>query len=657
MNAEAESVLTDFGLNSEQMVAATTQAQNTLVLAGAGTGKTRTIVARIAHLVTTGTDPRRIVALTFTRASAQEMAGRVASLVGHRSTGLQSTTFHAWAMRLIRSHPEVFGYEGWSVIDADDQRSLMGIIRGRRKAGEFPAARELLSAFSFSRNAATPLRDAIASHLPAYVDDMEAIVAAAHSYARYKQDRKYLDYDDILAVLAATLESRPDVADWLGQNLDHLLIDEMQDTNPLQWRIIDSLMGRLSLFAVGDDAQSIYGFRGADFASIHSFSERVPDTFLVRLEENYRSTQEILDVSNWLLANSPLDYNKHLRAARGTGQRPEMREFENKFLEAAWIADDISAQHDEGLLWRDHLALVRTNYGGRALEGCLLDRKIPYRYLGGTKLLESAHIRDVLSALRVAANPRDDLAWMRLLCLLPKVGEVTATNAIVKMLDALDLGASTDEARSKGAPMLGKELLTSLNAIEAGQQDVPGSIRIAVEALRPLLENKYSKQNWEARRRDYEPLIDLAKGQPSIGEFISEYLINPVYVSKVEAEGADDAVTIATVHSAKGLEATRGYVVDVSPGRYPWANADGDHEVEEERRVLYVALTRAKDFLSVTRASSRSNHVENNALEEAYFLADLPEGLLALVVDPNAAPPQTPFVGSAPQPVNLGFDA
>lgn len=656
MNAEGESLLADFGLNSEQMVAATSQAQNTLVLAGAGTGKTRTIVARIAHLVTLGTDPRRIVALTFTRASAQEMTGRVSSLVGHRSSGLQSTTFHGWAMRLIRSHPEVFGYDGWTVIDSDDQKSLMSMIRGRRKRGEFPSAVELVSTFSYSRNAATPLRDAIESHMPQYVDDADAIVATAHSYARHKQDRKYLDYDDILAVLAGTLEARQDVADWLGHNIDHLLIDEMQDTNPLQWRIIDRLVGRISLFAVGDDAQSIYGFRGADFASIHSFGARVPDTHVVRLEENYRSTQEILDVSNWLLERSPLDYNKHLRAARGPGERPELREFDDKFSEAAWIADDISARHEEGLSWHDHLALVRTNFGGRAIEACFLDRKIPYRYLGGTKLLESAHIRDVLSAMRVAANPRDDLAWMRLLCLLPRVGEVTATNAIIKVLAALDGGATAAEARSEGAPMLGVELLACLSAVEDHQHDVPGAIRTAAEALRPLLENKYAKTNWDARRRDFEPLIALAKNQPSIGEFISEYLINPIYVSKVEAQENEDAVTIATVHSAKGLEATRAYAVDVSPGRYPWARADDDAQVEEERRVLYVALTRAKDYLALTRAAARSSYAVSDTVAEAYFLSDLPDGLVELVVDPSAPPAQLPFTGSAPQPVHLGFD-
>lgn len=650
-------MLTDFGLNSEQLLAATTEAQNTLVLAGAGTGKTRTIVARIAHLVTSGTDPRRIVALTFTRASAQEMAGRVSSLVGHRSTGLQSTTFHAWAMRLIRSHPEAFGYDGWTVIDGDDQKSLMGIVRGRRKAGDFPPASRLLSAFSYSRNAAVPLRNAIGTHLREYEDDVEAIVEAAHTYARLKKERKYLDYDDILVILADALEFRSDIADWLGYNIDHLLIDEMQDTNPLQWRIIDRLINRVSIFAVGDDAQSIYGFRGADFESIHSFDTRVPDTVVVRLEENYRSTQEILDVSNWLLARSPLEYNKHLRAARGSGVRPQMREFENKYLEAAWIADDISAQHDEGLFWRDHLALVRTNFGGRTLEGCLLDRKIPYRYLGGTKLLESAHIRDVLAALRVAANPRDDLAWMRLLCLLPRVGEVTASNAIAKILAALDSGASATEARSEGAPMLGADLLACLTALEHHQEKVASAIRTAVEALRPLLENKYAKQNWEARRRDYEPLIALAQGQPSIGEFISEYLINPVFVSKVDKQEDDDAVTIATVHSAKGLEATRAYAVDVSPGRYPWVKADDDNEAEEERRVLYVALTRAKDYLAITRSSARSNYTENDTLAEAYFLKDLPDGLVELVVDPDAPPAQLPFTGSAPQPANLGFDA
>jgi DNA helicase-2/ATP-dependent DNA helicase PcrA len=654
MTVNADDPLTSFDLNAEQFAASTTTSVNTLVLAGAGTGKTRTVVARIAHLIASGTAPTRIVALTFTRASANEMAGRVSALVGDRSQGLVATTFHAWAHRLIRVHPEVFGYDGWSVIDADDQVALMTMIRGKRKRGAFPTSRELISAYSFARNTGMPLVEALELRLPGYPECTDEIVEIAKNYSARKLQRSYLDFDDILVILATTLETRPDVAVWLGQNVDHLLIDEMQDTNPLQWRIIDRLVSHLNLFAVGDDAQSIYGFRGADFESIHSFSKRVPGATVLPLVENYRSTQEILDLSNWLLDQSPLGYNKRLRAVRGSGRKPEILKFDDKFAEAGWVAEDILSGRDAGLAWRDHLALVRTNFSGRALESALLGRNIPYRYLGGTKLLESAHVRDVLSVLRVSANVRDDLAWARMLMLLPGVGEVSATRAIESVLVAVEDGASPIEARDRARPALGEALFSALLQVDELQSQVATAIDVALEALDPILMNHYPK-DWNARRRDFEPLKHLARTQRGIAEFIAEYLINPVYVSRVEPTTTDDAVTIATVHSAKGLEAIRAYVLNVSPGTYPWSRASDNSEIEEERRVLYVALTRAKDYLAITRAAYRSNVTESAIDDGAYFLAELPGDLAVLVDQPLPGFGTTTFTGSPPQEVNLDF--
>jgi DNA helicase-2/ATP-dependent DNA helicase PcrA len=657
VNDDPASTLAHFDLNDEQRRAAVLENQNVLVLAGAGTGKTRTIVARIAHLIGMGVDPRHIAALTFTRASANELSGRVAMLVGVRSNGLVSTTFHGWAMRLIRSHPEVFGYEGWNVIDSDDQNSLMGMIRGRKTKGSFPAASEMIDAFSYSRNTGSALHESIVKRLPDYEPIVEQIVECARLYSSRKQERHLLDFDDILVILAATLEKRPDVADWVGQNVHHLLVDEMQDTNPLQWRIIDQLVGRTKLFAVGDDAQSIYGFRGADFASIHSFSSRVEGTEVVRLEQNYRSTQEILDLPNWLLATSPLKYDKHLHAVRGSGAQPEVHEFDDRFSEAAWVADDILAQHVEGRSWADHLALVRTNFRGRALESAFLQRQIPYRFLGGPKLLESAHIRDVLSLLRVIANPRDDLAWMRLLQLLPGVGDVKATRACDSLLTAIDGGEPVDVARERiMSPLLGERILTCMARIETNLEAVAQAVVDALEALEPLLAERYAKSNWRARLGDFEPLARLAGSEGSISEFLSEYIIDPVYVTSVSGGSRDDAVTISTVHSAKGLEAPRAYVIDVTPGTYPWSHAENEDDVEEERRVLYVALTRAMDYLAITRTTARSNYASFEAMpDQGYFLADLPKGLVDFV-STHTQQEMTPFAGSSPQEVDLGFD-
>jgi DNA helicase-2/ATP-dependent DNA helicase PcrA len=246
------------------------------------------------------------------------------------------------------------------------------------------------------------------------------------SYESKKRERHYLDYDDIIDVVAESVLASPKTCSWLANQYDHLLIDEMQDTNPLQWKLIDSLKSKVTLFCVGDDAQSIFGFRGSDFRNVHSFQKRVPDSVVLKLKKNYRSTQEILDTANWLLSKSPLAYGKSLVAARGTGNQPQLISFEDEWQEGAWIAQDLSLRRAAGADWNQHMILVRSAYSARTVENALLAKDIPYRFIGGTKLLESAHIRDVISVLRLIANHRDEIAWTRFLTLWPKVGDVTA---------------------------------------------------------------------------------------------------------------------------------------------------------------------------------------------------------------------------------------
>ena len=229
-------------------------------------------------------------------------------------------------------------------------------------------------------------------------------------YQARKQARQYLDYDDLLAIVAAQLQQSPSLVQWLKSFCQTMLIDEMQDTNPLQWSLLQPLIGHIDLFCVGDDAQSIYAFRGADFENIHQFAVRLPDAQVLKLARNYRSTQEILDLSNWLLASSAIDYDKTLIAARGAGQKPQLHIFPHEFLEANWIADDLKARHRAGAAWSEHLLLLRSSYSARHVERALISAEIPYQFTGGVKLLESAHVKDLLSMLRVVVNPLDDLA-------------------------------------------------------------------------------------------------------------------------------------------------------------------------------------------------------------------------------------------------------
>ncbi|GMA36925.1 hypothetical protein GCM10025876_31290 [Demequina litorisediminis] len=342
------------GLNAAQAAAVETGASHNLILAGAGTGKTTTIVARIRHLIRNGTAPERILALTFTRRAAAEIRSRVQTDLSQRAGSVAAMTFHAWAMREVRTSPDVFGYDGWSVLDQDDTTQVMRGVLGRGKRVEGLKAAQILDVLSFALNTRRTLAEAIRVKFPDDAIDAKAVGAAVRAFEERKQERKYLTYDDILRVFAARLRDDA-VAAWVGSHYDEVLIDEMQDTNPLQWQIIDPLVPHTRFYCVGDDAQSIYGFRGADFASIHSFGDRVPGASVLRLEDNYRSTQEILDLANWLLAESPLDYQKRLRAVRGRGLKPELHSFETPQDEAGWIVSEmLRARADEPVVDPPH---------------------------------------------------------------------------------------------------------------------------------------------------------------------------------------------------------------------------------------------------------------------------------------------------------------
>ncbi|MFV0633439.1 ATP-dependent helicase [Demequina sp.] len=661
------------GLNAAQREAVTTGASHNLILAGAGTGKTTTIVARLRHLIRGGASPHRLLAITFTRRAAAEIRSRVQTEPAGASAGqgVAAMTFHGWAMREVRGAPDVFGYEGWTVLDSEDQAQVMRGVIGRGKRVEGLKAAQIIDAVSLARNTRVSLAQALAVKFPDLDVDPKAVGQVVRDFEARKKERRYLNYDDILIIFAQRLQD-PEVAAWVGSRYEEILIDEMQDTNPLQWQIIDPLVPHTRFYCVGDDAQSIYGFRGADFASIHSFTERVPGARVLKLEDNYRSTQELLDLSNWLLARSPLNYDKHLRAVRGGGAKPELHSFETPADEAGWIAGEMLRAKADGLPWASHLVLVRTNYSGRAIEARLIENDIPYVFFGGTKLLESAHVRDVLAALKVIANPDDEVAWMRLLTLVPRVGDVTAARAFDAILSARSEGASAREARRAGLASLPPWLRDGLDAIEEAAQQVDDAVGRAAAMLQPILAHKYRNENWDARARDLAHVERLAATRSSILEFIEEYLLSPVFTSELAADRSDgDHVIVSTVHSAKGLERDWAFCAGVSAGAYPSPRSLGDEtEMEEERRVLYVALTRGRDRLCVTRSVLHTpvrayvgGLSTPSTVEDAYFLAALPEQLVSETVHaaprpgrPGGMPGVFGAPGRPPEEIDLSMD-
>ena len=451
-------------LNKQQLAAATYNGKHLLVLAGAGTGKTRTIIARALHLISKGVPPTRIKILSFTKKSAQEIVGRI-KIEGTNmpeAKQVSGSTFHSWCMDLITRYGSAFGLEGYSCIDEEDRESAISIAIGNlynKKKIQVGNAQikgsHISDIYSYAVNTRKNLSTAIKMKLYEQVEEnvkkiKELIEPIIRAYIEYKRSRRYIDYDDMLMAVATILKQNLELKTFISSLYDHILIDEMQDTNPLQWMLLESFMDNCHLFCVGDDAQSIYSFRGADFKSIHSFVDRVPDSEVYKLEENYRSTQEILDLSNWLLDESPLNYNKHLFAHRGNGHKPIMQFVDNDWEEAEFITENILSNVADGLHYKNHMVLSRTILGTRKVEAACISKKIPFQVFGGTTLLRTKHVRDVLSALRIIANFRDELAWVRYLKLWQGVGDTTASSIIEEMFACSTLSDCIGVVKSMG---------------------------------------------------------------------------------------------------------------------------------------------------------------------------------------------------------------
>ena len=620
------------GLNNAQRRAAEFDGAHALVLAGAGCGKTKTIEARIKHLISMGVRPHEIAVLTFTNRAAEEIFSRVEHSLGGRARGIQASTMHALCIKQIRRFPNEFGCEGFSVIDRDDQLDIFKALlgkRGKEAKEHLPTAAQLADIYSFGRNTRCLPTPAIENEDVALLRSKDHIIAICREYKAHKQRRKYLDYDDILEIVGNRLNENQNVRRAVCKQFKHVLVDEFQDTNPLQWHLLAPFLEYSSLFCVGDDAQSIYGFRGADFKNVHRFEELVHNATILRLNENYRSTQEILDVSNWLLEQSSIDYNKRLIAARGAGCKPRLLNFPDDWCEARWIASDIAYRQQMGSAWRDHMVLVRTAFSARPIEACLVELGIPYVFIGGAKLLETAHVKDLMAALRIVANPQDEIAWMRFLRLWPGIGQAKAASIVGRALGTLSLDAAL-----RGVGDACPNAHGVLRALIGMRDDPAGAVRVAVERLSRVLEANF-KKDWALRQQDFFLVEKLAQKSSSVSTFIENYLLDPLGVSEVRRGSGEDTVSLITVHSGKGSERKVCYVANVSPGAFPSTRAASHADrIEEERRVLYVALTRSQDELIITRKQHASNFgaASSNGYRgvatEAYFLKNIPKHLV-----------------------------
>ena len=626
------------GLNDKQREAVLYGDGPLLVIAGAGSGKTRALASRVARLVDEGVPAERILLLTFTRRAAAEMLRRSGALISNRSVGkVWGGTFHAVANRLLRQYGAAVGLQdGFTVIDQSDSAALFGMIRtelgfaGTKQ--RFPKKETIAAVYSRTVNARTPLTETVEDRFPWVIDHVDALRDNFRAYTARKKDQNVVDYDDLLLYWSALLSS-PTGGTVRGL-FDHVLVDEYQDTNRSQAEILRSLCGvDGNLTVVGDDAQAIYSFRGATVENILEFPDVYGGTAVVKLEQNYRSTPQILDTANAVIDASPEMFPKQLWTERHPGRIPELVTCYDESGQAELVADRVLEHREAGIPLRDQAVLFRTGHHSAGLEIELSRRNIPFVKYGGLRFLEAAHVKDLLAMLRILDNPKDELAWDRVIQMIPGVGPATAAK-LTAFLDERAAGNGSDRlaafvTEDFPVPAEGRTPMRELRAALAdcrGSEGVEPGPSEQIERLTDfcVLVFERSYDDASARLADLGQLAALASEYISRSRFLTEITLDPP-ASTSDLAGPphldDDFLILSTIHSAKGGEWQAVFVIHAADGNIPSDMAISDSGgLEEERRLLYVALTRAKDHLHVTVPQRFYHKRFSSSREHSYAL-------------------------------------
>lgn len=598
-------------LNQAQLLAATTVEGPLLVIAGAGSGKTRAVVYRVAYLLEKGVDPQKILLLTFTRKAAKEMLDRASVLLDDlNAQKVMGGTFHAFSNYILRKYSGIIGIApNFTIVDQGDAEDIIDLVRGElkieKKGRAFPKKGRLQEIISRARNLGLTVREVIAEEfggLAEYVEDIEKIEKA---YTSYKRSHNILDYDDLLELFKFCLEENRRFRERVQDDFQYLMVDEFQDTNAVQKEIVD-LMGEKhrNVMVVGDDSQSIYSFRGANFENILRFPETYPDCKIIKLEQNYRSSQAILDFTNAIIDNARIGYRKRLFSNIGGGLKPLVKKFYSQEEEAEFVVSMIQELREEGVPLNEIAVLYRATYHGNFIQAELLKKNIPYVVYGGIRFIERRHVKDVLAHLRITLNPYDSVAWNRVLKLIPGVGNATASRIIKHVRENK---GELDPSKFKGkkyADDLAK-LARVLDSIRA--EEVPPAAK--VETLKnyylPLLRNL--EYDYQTRILDIDVLYTLACRYDELERFLSDLALDPpsnMFQDKSTPlidESEEKPLVLSTIHSAKGLEWNTVFIPHLLDGLFPTARSWKDiRSLEEERRLFYVACTRAKRCLFLT---------------------------------------------------------
>jgi DNA helicase-2/ATP-dependent DNA helicase PcrA len=641
-------------LNEAQQAAVTAAAGPSLVVAGAGTGKTRTLVHRVAWLIEQGVDPRSIVLLTFTRRAAAEMLERVSHLVGSAARGVRGGTFHGFGQTELRRHASLLGYTpAFTILDSDDAEVLVGQIRASLgfggKGQRFPQRGTIHSAISKAINTSSPLSAVLAEDWPDHLHLAPAFEQIASRYAAMKKLRDLMDYDDLLTRTLELLREHEAAALRLSDKCRYVLVDEYQDTNLIQGEIASRLAAvHDNLMVVGDEAQSIYRFRGAAVENILRFPEIHPNARLIKLEQNYRSVQPVLDLANGVLASARQGYQKRLFTSEVGGPKPVLLTVEDEEEQSGSVVDQVERWRDAGRSLQQIAVLFRSASHSNLLEIELQRRAIPFRKFGGIQFAQASHVKDLGALLRLVVNPRDGGAWERVFGWVDGLGEKTASDIADRIVtsDQPALDAAAYSRKKFGAALAS---LAETLQLAATVEDPIGVLGLCYKFYRPYFDKQYDDAS--KRQRDFETLFALAGDAASVASLVNDLALDPPTAAETD-DAPGDWLCLSTVHSAKGLEWDAVVVLQLADGGFPSFYSLGDPEaIEEERRLFYVAVTRARHDLVLVRPQYL--RAPNNGT--CTLLLDI-AGLSGLVVRQSNAPPPRPEVDAAKERMKQFLD-
>ncbi len=595
-------------LNPQQLAAVTAADGPSLVIAGAGSGKTRTLIYRVAYLIDKGVDPASILLLTFTRKASQEMLQRAGVLIGARSERVAGGTFHSVANTLLRRYGRPIGLEpGFTILDRSDAEDLIALVRNQlglnQKDKRFPRKGSIAEIFSKCENTLASFEDILLGEFAHFAEHLSDLDKLKKAYVAAKRQKQLLDYDDLLTMLRELLTDHEPTRQAISQNFRYILVDEYQDTNRLQADLVRKLATtHNNVMAVGDDAQSIYAFRGATFRNIMDFPTLFPGTKVYKLEENYRSTQPILNLANEIIQGATEKYSKHLFTRKLDGPLPALVQAGGENAQSRFISQRILELRESGVPLDEIAVLFRSSFHSFDLEIELSRRNLPFVKRGGFKFIETSHVKDLLAHLRVIENPLDAVSWNRLLMLVEGVGPKKAQDLIASFVRSEQPPAALREVSGRSSRPL-KDLAIMLEEAGRSQSLTPAEqVNEVYRYYLPILKEHYD--DYPKRMRDLEHLYTIAERYGKLNDFLADLALEPpdASVDDVEAGDRDDErLVLSTIHSAKGLEWQCVFLIWTVDGRFPSAYSfTSDEELEEERRLFYVAVTRAKKHLHLT---------------------------------------------------------